>query len=148
MLKSKLITIILRITQKDFKMNILDAEYLEYNTLNLICQDFFYKEDSYVEKSVFNKSLFAMDNDLIGNERSIRIYGTQEQIDLVSVEYKNKNGLMLDEVYNYKVEPKGSYWNDILQITEEQNQKVIDKLKIYNKLYNQKGRKALILRTR
>ena len=129
-------------------MTIQDAEYLEYNTLNLICQDFFYKEDGYVEKSVFNKSLYAMDNDLVGNERSIRIYGTQEQLDLASVEYRKKNALMLDEVYNYKVEPKGSYWNDILNITEEQNQAVIDKLKIYNKLYNQKGRKALILRTR
>ena len=129
-------------------MTIQDAEYLEYNTLNLICQDFFYKEDGYVEKSVFNKSLYAMDNDLVGNERSIRIYGTQEQLDLASVEYMKKNALMLDEVYNYKVEPKGSYWNDILNITEEQNQAVIDKLKIYNELYNQKGRKALILRTR
>ena len=129
-------------------MTILDAEYLEYNSLNLICQDFFYKEDGYVEKSIFNKSLYAMDNDLVGNERSIRIYGTQEQLDLASVEYRKKNGLMLDEVYNYKVEPKGSYWNDILNITDEDNQKVIDKLKIYNKLYNQKGRKALILRTR
>ena len=129
-------------------MTIQDAEYLEYNSLNLICQDFFYKEDGYIEKSVFNKSLYAMDNDLVGNERSIRIYGTQEQLDLASVEYRKKNGLMLDEVYNYKVEPKGSYWNDILNITEEQNQAVIDKLKIYNELYNQKGRKALILRTR
>ena len=129
-------------------MTRLDAEYLEYNSLNLICQDFFYKEDGYVEKSVFNKSLYTMDNDLVGNERSIRIYGTQEQLDLASVEYRKKNGLMLDEVYNYKVEPKGSYWNDILNITDEDNQKVIDKLKIYNKLYNQKGRKALILRTR
>ena len=129
-------------------MTILDAEYLEYNSLNLICQDFFYKEDGYIEKSVFNKGLYVMDNDLVGNERSIRIYGTQEQLDLASVEYRKKNGLMLDEVYNYKVEPKGSYWNDILNITEEQNQAVIDKLKIYNKLYNQKGRKALILRTR
>ena len=129
-------------------MTIQDAEYLEYNSLNLICQDFFYKEDGYIEKSVFNKSLYAMDNDLVGNERSIRIYGTQEQLDLASVEYRKKNGLMLDEVYNYKVEPKGSYWNDILNITDEQNQAVIDKLKIYNKLYNQNGRKALILRTR
>ena len=129
-------------------MTIQDAEYLEYNTLNLICQDFFYKEDGYIEKSVFNKSLYAMDNDLVGIERSIRIYGTQEQLDLASVEYRKKNGLMLDEVYNYKVEPKGSYWNDILNITDEQNQAVIDKLKIYNKLYNQKGRKALILRTK
>ena len=129
-------------------MTRLDAEYLEYNSLNLICQDFFYKEDGYVEKSIFNKSLYAMDNDLVGNERSIRIYGTQEQLDLASVEYRKKNGLMLDEVYNYKVEPKGSYWNTILGITEEQNQAVIDKLEIYNKLYNQKGRKALILRTR
>jgi hypothetical protein len=129
-------------------MTIQDAEYLEYNTLNLICQDFFYKEDSYVEKSVFNKSLFAMDNDLIGNERSIRIYGTQEQLDTASDQYRKKNGLMLDEVYNYKVEPKGSYWNDILNITEEENKIVIDKLKIYNKLYNQNDRKALILRTR
>jgi hypothetical protein len=129
-------------------MTIQDAEYLEYNTLNLICQDFFYKDDSYVEKSVFNKSLFAMDNDLIGNERSIRIYGTQEQLDTASDQYRKKNGLMLDEVYNYKVEPKGSYWNDILNITEEENKIVIDKLKIYNKLYNQNDRKALILRTR
>jgi len=129
-------------------MTIQDAEYLEYNTLNLICQDFFYKEDSYSNVSKFNKTLFVMDNDLVGNEKSIRIYGTKEQIDLAGNEYSKKNSLMLDEVYNYKVEPKGSYWNDILNITEEQNQAVTDKLEVYNKLYNQKGRKALILRTR
>ena len=129
-------------------MTRLDAEYLEYNTLSLICQDFFYKSDGYSNVSKFNKTLFVIDNDLVGDERSIRIYGTKKQIDLAANEYSKKNGLMLDEVYNYKVEPKGSYWNDILDITEEQNQAVIDKLKIYNKLYNQKGRKALILRTR
>jgi len=129
-------------------MTRLDAEYLEYNSLSLICQDFFYKSDGYSTDSKFNKGLFVMDNDLVGDERSIRIYGTKEQIDLAANEYSKKNGLMLDEVYNYKVEPKGSYWNDILNITEEQNQAVIDKYKIYNKLYNQKGRKALILRTR
>ena len=129
-------------------MTRLDAEYLEYNTLNLICQDFFYKSDCYTTDSKWNSRLFTMDNDLVGNERSIRIYGTQKQLDLASTEYRKKNRLMLDEVYNYKVEPKGSYWNEILQITEEQNQAVIDKLKHYNKLYNQKGRKALILRTR
>ena len=129
-------------------MNRQDAEYEEYNTLNLICQDFFYKSDGYTTDSKWNSRLFTMDNDLVGNERSIRIYGTKEQIDLAGNEYSKKNSLMLDEVYNYKVEPKGSYWNDILNITEEQNQAVIDKLKIYNKLYNQRGRKALILRTR
>jgi len=129
-------------------MTIQDAEYLEFNTLNLICQDFFYKSDGYTTDSKFNKTLFVMDNDLVGNEKSIRIYGTKEQIDLAGNEYSKKNSLMLDEVYNYKVEPKGSYWNDILNITEEQNQAVIDKLKIYNKLYNQNDRKALILRTR
>ena len=130
-------------------MTIQDAEYLEYVNFNtLICQDFFYKEDSFSDVATWDYRLFTLNNDVKGNERSIRIYGTQEQIDLASVEYKNKNGLMLDEVYNYKVEPKGSYWNDILNITEEQNQAVIDKLEIYNKLYNQKGRKALILRTR
>ena len=125
-----------------------DAEYEEYNSMNLICQDFFYKSDGYSNVSKFNKGLFVMNNDLVGDERAIRIYGTKEQIDLAEDEYGKHNGLMLDECYNYKVEPKGSYWNDILNITEEQNQAVIDKLKIYNKLYNQKGRKALILRTR
>jgi len=129
-------------------MTIQDAEYLEYNTLDLICQDFFYKSEGYATDSKWNSRLFTIDNDLVGNERSIRIYGTQKQLDLASAEYRKKNRLMLDEVYNYKVEPKGSYWNDILEITEEQNQAVIDKLKIYNKLYNQNGRKALILRTR
>ena len=129
-------------------MTILDAEYEEYNTLSLISQDFFYKSDGYSNVSKFNKTLFVMDNDLVGDERAIRIYGTKKQIDLAANEYSKKNGLMLDEVYNYKVEPKGSYWNTILGITEEQNQAVIDKLEIYNKLYNQKGRKALILRTR
>jgi hypothetical protein len=129
-------------------MTRLDAEYLEYNTLSLICQDFFYKSDGYSNVSKFNKTLFVIDNDLVGDERSIRIYGTKKQIDLAANEYSKKNGLMLDEVYNYKVEPKESYWNTILGITEEQNQAVIDKLKIYNELYNQKGRKALILRTR
>ena len=125
-----------------------DAEYEEYNSMNLICQDFFYKSDGYSTDSKFNQTLFVMDNDLVGDERAIRIYGTKEQIDLAEEEYGKHNGLMLDECYNYKVEPKGSYWNDILNITEEQNQAVIDKLKIYNKLYNQKGRKALILRTK
>jgi len=129
-------------------MTIQDAEYLEYNTLDLICQDFFYKSDGYSSDSKWNSRLFTMDNDLVGDERTIRIYGTQEQLDLASVEYRKKNRLMLDEVYNFKVEPKGSYWNDILEITEEDNHKVANKLKHYNKLYNQKGRKALILRTR
>jgi len=129
-------------------MNRQDEEYEEYNTLNLICQDFFFKSDGYSTDSKFNKTLFVMDNDLVGNERSIRIYGTQKQLDLASNKYRDNNKLFLDEVYNYKVEPKGSYWNDILNITEEQNQEVIDKLELYNKLYNQKGRKALILRTR
>ena len=129
-------------------MTIQDAEYLEYNTLNLICQDFFYKSDGYSTDSKWNSRLFTMDNDLVGDERSIRIYGTQEQLDLASVEYRKKNRLILDEVYNFKVEPKGTYWNDILEITEEDNHKVANKLKHYNKLYNQKGRKALILRTR
>jgi len=129
-------------------MTIQDAEYLEYNTLDLICQDFFYKSDGYSSDSKWNSRLFTMDNDLVGDERSIRIYGTQEQLDLASVEYRKKNRLILDEVYNFKVEPKGSYWNDILEITEEDNHKVANKLKHYNKLYNQKGRKALILRTR
>ena len=129
-------------------MTIQDAEYLEYNTLDLICQDFFYKSDGYSSDSKWNSRLFTMDNDLVGDERSIRIYGTQEQLDLASVEYRKKNRLILDEVYNFKVEPKGSYWNDILEITEEDNHTVANKLKHYNKLYNQKGRKALILRTR
>jgi len=128
-------------------MTIQDAEYLEYNTLDLICQDFFYKSDGYSSDSKWNSRLFTMDNDLVGDERSIRIYGTQEQLDLASVEYRKKNRLILDEVYNFKVEPKGSYWNDILEITEEDNHTVANKLKHYNKLYNQKGRKALILRT-
>ena len=129
-------------------MTIQDAEYLEYNSLNLICQDFFYKADGYVEKSVFNKSLYAMDNDLVGNERAIRIYGTKEQIDLAEDEYGKHNGLMTDECYDYKVEPKGSYWYDLGIITDEQNEIIAKKLVKYNELYNQKGRKALILRTR
>ena len=129
-------------------MTRLDAEYLEYNSLNLICKEFFYKEDAYIEKSVFNKSLFAMDNDLIGNERAIRIYGTKEQIDLAEDEYAKINGLMVDECYNYKVESKGSYWYDLGIITDEQNKVIAKKLVKYNELYNQKGRKALILRTK
>ncbi len=129
-------------------MTRLDAEYIEYNTLNLICQDFFYKGDGYTNEATWDYNLFILNNDVKGKEKSIRIYGTKEQIDLASVEYSKKNGLMLDECYNYKVEPKGSYWNNILNITDEDNQKIIDKLEHYNKLYNQKGRKALILRTR
>ena len=129
-------------------MTRLDAEYLEYNTLNLICQDFFYKSDGYSNVSKFNKTLYAMDNDLVGNERAIRIYGTKEQIDLAGNEYSKKNSLMLDEVYNYKVEPKGSYWYDLGIITDKQNEVIAKKLVKYNELYNQKGRKALILRTR
>ena len=129
-------------------MTILDAEYLEYNSLSLICQDFFYKENGYATKSDWNKELFSMDNDLVGDERAVRIYGTKEQIDSAEYEYQNRNGLMLDECYNYKVELKGSYWYDLGIITDEQNEIIAKKLVKYNELYNQKGRKALILRTR
>ena len=67
-------------------MTIQDAEYEEYNTLSLISQDFFYKSDGYSNVSKFNKTLFVIDNDLVGDERSIRIYGTKKQIDLAANE--------------------------------------------------------------
>tara|TARA_R110002096_G_scaffold224570_2_gene413915 strand:+ start:96 stop:452 length:357 start_codon:yes stop_codon:yes gene_type:complete len=114
----------------------------------LICQDFFYKSNGHTTSSKWNSDLFTFDNDVVGNERAIRVYGTKEQIDLAEDEYERVNGLMIDEVYNYKVEPKGSYWYDIGIITDEKNKEIAEKLVTYNELYIQRGRKALILRTR
>ena len=80
--------------------------------------------------------------------RAIRVFGTPEEIDNAVNEYCEKFDLTIDECYDYKVEPKGSYWYNLGIITDEQNEIIAKKLVKYNELYNQKGRKALILRTR
>tara|TARA_R110000744_G_scaffold30329_6_gene71878 strand:- start:10255 stop:10623 length:369 start_codon:yes stop_codon:yes gene_type:complete len=108
---------------------------------------FFYTDGQYRNVSKWNSKLLTFDNDLKTDGAKIRIFGTEKQIDDALDKYCDKTGLNLDESYNYCVEPKGSYWNNILSITPEQNKKVSDRLKEYEELYNRltSGSKAIVM---
>jgi len=86
--------------------------------------------------------------DLEETSRSIRIFGTEKQIDNALEDYIKETGLALDESYNFKVEPKGSYWYDIYgSKADEINEKTKTKLEQYENLYKaQEIKKALIIR--
>lgn len=81
--------------------------------------------------------------------KSLRVVGTKEQLREAIQNYN------IDEVYSYKKEKKGSYWEDIcfsekhstLPTLKEYNKKYADDLARYTKMYKQNKNKILILRT-
>lgn len=75
--------------------------------------------------------------------RSYKVIGTERQLK----EEMENTKWRIDEVYEYKVEPKGSYWYKIYNNPEVINKEVAKKLKEYIDLYAQNGNKCLFLRT-
>lgn len=118
---------------------------LNFNTMNkLICQDFyFYSDGQYRTVSKWNSHLMTFDNDLKTDGAKIRIFGTEKQVDQALDEYIAETGLNLDECFDFKVEPKGSYYYDLGIITDKHNKDCEARLKQYTALYKQQGSKVL-----
>tara|TARA_B100001250_G_scaffold386697_1_gene383449 strand:+ start:38 stop:403 length:366 start_codon:yes stop_codon:yes gene_type:complete len=117
---------------------------------DIICQDYhFYPNGIYSTTHKYNLQYSTYDNDLTEISLSIRLYGTQEQIDKALNEYMERTQVNLDESYNFKVEPKGSYWYDIYgSKAEEINKKTQAKLDQYKKIYQDQNDKALLINLR
>tara|TARA_R100000654_G_scaffold69774_4_gene99597 strand:- start:1188 stop:1523 length:336 start_codon:yes stop_codon:yes gene_type:complete len=105
----------------------------------LICEDFhFYNNGVY--KTISKLSPEGWFQDIKKVEPSIRIFGTRNQIDEALDVYIKLTELNLDECFDFKVEPKGSYFYD-----EERNKIIENKLAEYKERYNKlSNNKALI----
>ena len=76
--------------------------------------------------------------------KQIRVFGTKAQLD----QEIKKDKYLIDEVYDYKVEPEGSYWYKFYSNPEKTNKEVAQKLREYEKLYELNERKVLIINIR
>ena len=114
----------------------------------LIAQDFyFYNNEETQLKGNFQEAYTGeYYTDLIEYSRVIRIFGTEKEIRAALTEYIENTGLNVDECYDYKEEAEGSFWYRRLG-GEANNKKVREKLEVFTKMYNEKG-KVLILRIR
>tara|TARA_R110000737_G_scaffold239069_2_gene251106 strand:- start:2096 stop:2446 length:351 start_codon:yes stop_codon:yes gene_type:complete len=73
--------------------------------------------------------------------KQLRVFGTKAQLE----QEKKKDKYLIDEVFNYKVEPKGSYWYIFYSDPKATNKEVAQKLRVYEKLYELNDRKVLII---
>jgi|TARA_R110001632_G_scaffold52524_8_gene130202 hypothetical protein len=108
----------------------------------LKCYDFFfYSNGDYKTISKWSSKLYTFDNDLQELSTQIRIFGTDKQVDKTLDDYINITKLNLDESFTYQIEKKGTHFYN-----KETNLKVAKKLLQYEELYNQRDKKALILK--
>lgn len=111
--------------------------------MELIAKDFhFYSDnDHYIRTKKWDNLLqryYADCTEIIAT--SIRIFGTQEQIEETKNKYIEKTGLALDEVYKFELEPKNSYFYN-----KEANDVAAMKLEIYEKMYKDNNKNPLII---
>lgn len=125
--------------------------------MDIIAQDFYFcNNGGYITTKVQDSFTNTYTTDIEEIGTTIRIVATsKEQIDKALDDYMNeaeKNGmdLMLDESYNFKVEPKGSYWYDTLgsEKMDKENIRVSEKLKEYKTKMVALNIKVLILNLR
>ena len=114
--------------------------------MELICQDFHFYNNG-IFKTISQLSPQGWFTDLKKVEPSIRIFGTKKQIDAALNDYINLTGLNLDECYDYKVEPKDSYWYNILKNPDEHNKKAKANLKKYKELYKKQSNNLALITT-
>ena len=107
--------------------------------MELICEDYYFYNNG-VYKTISKISPEGWFTDIKKVEPSIRIFGTRQQIDEALDVYIEMTGLNLDEVYDFKIENKGSYFYN------EENEKIKKKmLKEYKERYDKmNNNKALI----
>jgi len=116
--------------------------------MELLAQDFHFKSNSiygvYSSESKQDAITGRYYTDLKNNDISVRIYGTQEEIDQACEDYMKGKSIYLDECYNYEVESKDSFYYDLYDNPEEHNEKVRKSLKRYKKLYRETGKPLII----
>jgi len=112
--------------------------------LDLICEDWILYEPDYFG-IVSKDSATGLDFvDIKETMRQLRVFGTKNQLEK---EIK-KEKYLIDEVYDYKIEPEGSYWYNIYSNPEETNKAVSQKLREYEKLYELNNKELLIINIR
>ena len=120
--------------------------------MELICQDFHFYNNGMFYKTIDKLSPDGWFSDIKKIEPSIRMFGTEEQINKALDEYCKMTGLNLNECYNYEIEKKGSYWEEIVfsetrkdkPTLKEYKDIVIKNLKMYKEKYNKLNNKALM----
>ena len=120
--------------------------------MELICQDFYFYNNGKFYKTIDELSPEGWFSDLKKVEPSIRMFGTEEQINKALDEYCEMTGLNLNECHTYEIEKKGSYWEEIVfsetrkdkPTLKEYNDVVSKNLKIYKEKYDKLDNKALI----
>tara|TARA_R100001086_G_C11755215_1_gene236524 strand:+ start:96 stop:443 length:348 start_codon:yes stop_codon:yes gene_type:complete len=112
--------------------------------MELICKEYhFYNNGLY--KTISKLSPDGWFTDIEKVEPSVRIFGTAKQVEQAYQEYVKMTGLKLNESYDFKVEPEGSWWYDIYgKDAENINKKTQQKLDKYKELYIQQNYKPLI----
>ena len=112
--------------------------------MELICKDFhFYNNGIY--KTIKKLSPEGWFSDIKKVEPSIRIFGTEEQVNEALDTYIKMTGLNLNECFKYKVEKKGDYYYDLGIVTDKDNEIIQKNLHQYEQRYNKlTNNKALI----
>ena len=106
--------------------------------MELMCVTcYFYNNGIY--KTISELSPYGWFSDIKKVEPSIRIFGTKPQIEKTLKDYMDMTGLNLDEIFDFKLESKRSYFYN-----EEANKTIKQKLKEYKEVYEKNNNKALI----
>ena len=113
----------------------LASEYME---TVLICESFYFYNNG-VFKTIEDLSPQGWFTDIKKVEPSIRIFGTKTQIDKTLKDYIAMTGMNLDEMFDFKLESKGSYFYN-----EETNKAIKKRLNEYKEVYEKNNNKALI----
>jgi hypothetical protein len=77
---------------------------------------------------------------------NVTFFGTEKQVSEARTQYSNDTGYNVDETFNVKVEPKGSYWHNIYgDEAEDINKRTKQKLEELKQLYINNNKKTIIL---
>ena len=118
--------------------------------MDLKCQDFHFKSNSIYGSYNSEAKIDSITNryytDLTDHENSIRIFGTEKEIDNALDDYMKGKSIYLDECYDFKIEKRGTFWGDFygdeLEKYNHETQKKLDK---YKNIYKEKN-KAIIIK--
>ena len=106
----------------------------------LICYDWTLCDREYSSYRALDRATGTNFTDIKAIEKCIRVFGTKKQIKEIENKYT------IDEVHEFKVEKKGSYWYNIYRNPEEENARIKQKLREYKQLYELNNKEVLILR--
>jgi hypothetical protein len=111
----------------------------------MIVQDFVFSEN--VPSIVQDNYTDQRFSDIKKGEKHIRVVGTQEEIDEFIDNYEKEIGKIADEVYDFKVPEKGSYWYKhpcFGKDYEKEMKKIRTKIKAYKEVYKIKNKAFIV----